>query len=216
MTDLDALTAACLDDPDDEARLGVLADWLEERGDARADALRGVLRWRALVSAARPEEVPDDCEDPAALLLNTAEALGPPDARLWASACLRRLPLLEGGAGPALLADHRRRCVVAAVELFACGLLGADGLRSARAGLGLGDDVSRREAEADPGRVVVWALAEPDVGRSYRELLGAAVLFLGTGGDRFRRATLLTRRAVAAADRALRERRRGPDGRGEG
>jgi hypothetical protein len=50
-------------------------------------------------------------------------------------------------------------------------------LVAARAGLGLGDDVNRREAEADPGRVVVWALAGPDVGRSYRELLGAAVLF---------------------------------------
>jgi hypothetical protein len=110
-----------------------------------------------------------------------------------------------------LLADHRRRCVVAAVELFACGLLGADALRSARAALGLGDSVGRQQAEADPRRVVVWALAEPDVGRSYRELLGAAVLFLGTGGDRFRRAVLLTRRAVAAADRVLRERRgRGP------
>jgi hypothetical protein len=126
-----------------------------------------------------------------------------------------RLPagaaLVPGGVGPPLLADPARRSVVAATELFACGLLGADGPRAARAVLGLGDDVNRREAEADPGRVVVWALAEPDVGRSYRELLGAAVLFLGTGGDRFRRATLLTRRAVAAADRALRERRgRGP------
>jgi hypothetical protein len=89
-------------------------------------------------------------------------------------------------------------------------------LRAARAGLGLGDGVSRQQAEADSGHVVVWALAEPDVGRSYRELLGAAVLFLGTGGDRFRRATLLTRRAVAAADRVLRQRRRGPDGGVEG
>jgi hypothetical protein len=177
MTDLDALTAACINDPDDEGRLAVLGDWLEEHDDARADALRGVLRWRALVSAARPEEVPDDCEDPAALLLNTAEALGHPGARLWACACLRGLPLLQGGGGPALLADHRRRCVVAAAELFACGLLGADELRAARSErLGLGDRVGRQEAEADPGRVVAWALAEPDVGRSYRELLGAAVL----------------------------------------
>jgi hypothetical protein len=141
-----------------------------------------------------------------------AEALGPPDARLWACACLRLLPLLQGGAGPALLADRRRRCVVAATELFACGLLGADALRFARAALGLGDGVGRREAEADPGHVVVWALAEPDVGRSDRELLGAALIFLGTGGDRFRRAALLTRRAVAAADRALRERPRGREG----
>jgi hypothetical protein len=38
MTDLDALTAACLDDPDDEGRLAVLGDRLEERGDARAEA----------------------------------------------------------------------------------------------------------------------------------------------------------------------------------
>jgi hypothetical protein len=89
MTDLDALTAACLDDPDGEGRLAVLSDWLEERGDARADAVRRVLRWRALVSAARPEEVPDDGEDYAALLRNTAEALGPAAARLWACACLR-------------------------------------------------------------------------------------------------------------------------------
>jgi hypothetical protein len=59
-------------------------------------------------------------------------------------------------------------------------------------------------------------LAAPDVGRSYRELLGAAVLFLGTDSDSSRRATLLTRRAVAAADRALRERPRGPDGQGQG
>ena len=128
-------------------------------------------------------------------------------------ACLRGLPLLGGGAGPALLADRGRRCVVAAAELFACGLLGADALRAARSErLGLGDRVGRQEAEADPGRVVVWALAEPDVGRSYRELLGAAVLFLGTDRARFRRASLLTRRAVAAADRVLRERR----GRGRG
>jgi hypothetical protein len=150
MTDLDALTTACLEGPDDEARLAVLGDWLEEHEDARADAVRRALRWRALVSAARAEEVPDDCEDSAALLRSTAEALGHQDARLWACACLRRLPLLEGGAGPALLADHRRRCVVAATELFACGRLGADGLRSARAALGLGASVSRREAEADP------------------------------------------------------------------
>jgi hypothetical protein len=163
------------------------------------------------VSAARPEEVPDDCDDLLALLRNTAEALGQADARLWACACLRLLPLLQGGAGPALLADHRRRCVVAAVELFACGLLRADGLRAARATLGLGARVGPREAEADPGRVVVWALAEVDVGRSYRELVGAAVLFLGTDRARFRRASLLTRRAVAAADRVLQERRgRGP------
>src|SRR5262249_50581974 len=45
-TDLNALTAACLDDPDDEGRLAVLSDWLEERGDARADAVRRVVRWR--------------------------------------------------------------------------------------------------------------------------------------------------------------------------
>jgi hypothetical protein len=152
MTDLDALTAACLDDPDGEARLAVLGDWLEEHGDARADAVRRVLRWRAAVSAARPEEVPNDSEDLAAVglrlparpalaarefrvladwLENTAQALGPADARQWACACLRRLPLLQGGAGPALLADRRRRCVVAAAELFACGLLGADALRAA-------------------------------------------------------------------------------------
>jgi hypothetical protein len=67
------------------------------------------LRWRALVTAARPEEIPDDSEDLVALLRSTAEALGQADARLWARACLRRLPLLEGGAGPALLADRRRR-----------------------------------------------------------------------------------------------------------
>jgi uncharacterized protein (TIGR02996 family) len=212
MTDLDALTAACIGDPDDEARLGVLADWLEEHDDARADAVRSVLRWRALVSSARAEEVPDDCEDPAALLRSTAEALGQADARLWACACLRLLPLLQGGAGPALLADRGRRSVVAAVELFACGLLGADGLLAARAVLGLSADVGRQEAEADPGRVVVWALAAPDVGRSYRELLGAAVLFLGADAGRFERRSLLARRAVAAADRALRERR----GRGRG
>jgi uncharacterized protein (TIGR02996 family) len=125
MIGLDALTAACLDDPDDEGRLAVLSDWLEERGDARADAVRCILRWRALASPARAEEVPDDCEDYLALLRSTAEGLGRPDARLWACSCLRLLPLLQRGAGPALLADHRRRCVVAAPELVACGLLGA-------------------------------------------------------------------------------------------
>src|SRR5262249_31852931 len=78
MTDLDALTAACLDDPDDEGRLAVLGDWLEERGDARVDAVRSALRWRAAVSGARAEEGPDDCEDFAALLLTTARA--PDDA----------------------------------------------------------------------------------------------------------------------------------------
>jgi uncharacterized protein (TIGR02996 family) len=212
MTDLDALTAACIDHPDDEGRLAVLADWLEEHDDDRADAVRRVLRWRALVSAARAEEVPDDCEGPAALLLNTAEALGQADARLWACACLRLLPLLQGGDGPALLADRRRRCVVAAPELFACGLLSADDLRAARAALGLGDGVGRREAEADPGRLVVWALAEPDVGRAVRELLGADTLLLGAEGVRFERRSLLARRAVAAADRVLREGR----GRGQG
>jgi hypothetical protein len=158
MTDLDALTAACLDDPDDEARLAVLGDWLEEHDDARADAVRRVLRWRALVSAARPEGVPDDSEDLAALLQNTAQALGQADARLWACACLRGLPLPQGGAGPALLADHRRRCVVAAVELFACGLLGAGGpggseaasLAGERAGRRLDND-RRAEAARDLG-----------------------------------------------------------------
>jgi hypothetical protein len=212
---VEAGAAACLDDPGDEGRLAVLADWLEERGDARADAARRVLRWRALVSVARAEEIPDDCEGPAALPQNTAEALGQADARLWACACLRLLPLLQGGVGPALLADRTRRSVVAAVELFACGLLSADALRAARSeALELGARVSHAAIVADPVRVVVWALAEPDVGRSYRELLGAAVLFLGTDGDRSRRASLLTRRAVAAADRVLRERRGRAPGQG--
>jgi hypothetical protein len=89
------------------------------------------------VSAASAEELPDEQADEHpgeawALLENTAEALGQADARLWACACLRGLPLVEGGAGPALLADRRRRGVVAAAELFACGLLGADALRAAR------------------------------------------------------------------------------------
>jgi hypothetical protein len=92
-----------------------------------------VLRWRAAVTAARPEEVPDDCEDLAGLMHMTALALGQAEARLWACACLRQLPLLEGGVGPALLADPRRRRVVAAVELFACGLLDAEHLRAVRA-----------------------------------------------------------------------------------
>jgi hypothetical protein len=212
MTDLDALTAACIDDPDDEARLAVLSDWLEEHDDARADAVRRVRRWRALVSAASAEEVPDEQADEHpgeawALLENTAKALGQADGRLWACACLRRLLLLEAGAGTALLADPRRRRVVAAVELFACRLLGADELRTARAVLGLVARVSRREVEADPGRVVVWALAEPEVGRAAMQLLGAAFLFLGRDGGRFRRGSSLARQAVAAADRLLRERR---------
>jgi hypothetical protein len=42
----------------------VLADWLEDRSDAaadaRADAVRRVLRWREAVRDARAEEVPDD------------------------------------------------------------------------------------------------------------------------------------------------------------
>ena len=63
-----------------------------------------------------------------------------------------------------------------------------------------------------PGRVVVWALAEPDMGRAVRELVGAAVLFPGADAGRFERRSLLARRAVAAADRVLRERR----GRGRG
>jgi uncharacterized protein (TIGR02996 family) len=64
MTDLDALTAACLEGPDDEARLAVLgdwleehddrqarlayADWLEERGDPRAEYLRLQARLAAI------------------------------------------------------------------------------------------------------------------------------------------------------------------------
>src|SRR5262249_55531753 len=145
----------------------------ESRAGARrtTNEAEARFRWRDLVSAARAEEAPDDCEGPAALLLNTSEALGQPDARLWASACLRLLPVVQGGEGRALLADHRRRCVVAATELFACGLLGADGLFAARAALELSAGVGRREAEADPGRVVVWALAEPEVGRSAMQLL---------------------------------------------
>src|SRR5262249_33821782 len=155
MTDLDALTAASIDDPDDEGRLAVLAVWLEEHDDARADAVRSVLRWRALVSAARPEEVPDDCEDYVALVRNTAQALGGADARLWACSCLRRLPLLEGGAGPALLADRPRRCVVAAAELFGCGLLGAEALLDARSeALRLGARISRPEVVSEPGGVL--------------------------------------------------------------
>jgi hypothetical protein len=74
----------------------VLSDWLEEHDDDRADAVRRVPRWRAAVSAVRAEEVPDDSEDDGALLRSTAEALGQADARLWACACLRLLPLLEG------------------------------------------------------------------------------------------------------------------------
>src|SRR5262249_35738544 len=73
----------------------------ESRAGARrtTNEAEARFRWRALVSAARAEEAPDDCEGPAALLLNTSEALGQPDARLWACACLRGLPLLEGGVG---------------------------------------------------------------------------------------------------------------------
>jgi hypothetical protein len=59
----------------------VLSDWLEEHDDARADAVRRVLRWRALVSAAGAEELPAEQADEHlgeawALLENTAEALG--------------------------------------------------------------------------------------------------------------------------------------------
>src|SRR5262245_21563380 len=104
MTDLVALTAACIEGPDDEGRLAVLGDWLEERGDGRADTVRRVLRWRAVVSAARPEEAPDDSEDLVALLRSTAEALGGADARLWACACLRRLPRPFGSAAAGVLA----------------------------------------------------------------------------------------------------------------
>jgi hypothetical protein len=98
------------------------------------------------------------------------------------------------------------------------GLLGADALRRADAlraarseALELGARVNRAATVADPGRFVVWALAEPDVGRAGMELLGAAFLFLGTDAGRFERRSPLARRAVAAADRLLRERRgRGP------
>jgi hypothetical protein len=141
-----------------------------------------VLRWRALVSAARAEEVPDEQADEHlgeawALLENTAEALGQADARLWACACLRRLPLLEGGAGPALLADRRRAGVVAAAELFACGLLGADELRHAchealtpgvpaQAGTATTPRRRRRRRPAvgdtDPGHLILWTVAEAD------------------------------------------------------
>jgi hypothetical protein len=118
----------------------------------------------------------------------------------------------KGGDGPALLADRRRLRVVAAAELFACLLLRPDALRAVRAeALGLSDEVGQREMTADPGRVVVWAVAEPDAGRAARTSLGAAILFVGADGGRFRRVLLLAYRAVAAADRMLRERRgRGP------
>jgi hypothetical protein len=111
MTDLPVLTA-CFDGPDDEGRLAVLADWLEDHGDARA-AVRRLFRWREAVRGARAEEVLDDGEDVVALARSTALALGEADARLWACAWLRVLPLLEGGDGPALPDDRRRRCVVA-------------------------------------------------------------------------------------------------------
>src|SRR5262245_50873320 len=62
MTGLDALTAACLEGPDNEARLPALSDWLEERGDGRAAAVRRVPLRRAAVAAARPEEIPNDSE----------------------------------------------------------------------------------------------------------------------------------------------------------
>ena len=78
--------------------------------------------------------------------------------------------------------------------------------------LGLGARVSHAAIVADPGHVVVWALAELDVGRSYRELLGAAVLILGTDAGRFERRSRLARRVVAAAERVLRERPRGREG----
>jgi uncharacterized protein (TIGR02996 family) len=216
MTDLDALTAACIEGPDDEGRLAVLADWLEERGDGRADAVRRILHWRAAVSAARPEEVPDDCADHVALVRNTAQALGHADARLWACACLRRLPRPFGSAGAGVLALPARRRVAAAAELLACGLLGADELRVVRAealrveaGTPLEGLALASFGNADPGRAVVWAVAEPGVGRAVRALLGAALLSLRPEpADRRYR---LARQAVAAADRLLRERRgRGP------
>jgi uncharacterized protein (TIGR02996 family) len=204
MTTLDALTAACLDAPDDGARLAVLADWLEERGDARAAPLRRLGRWRDAVAAARAEEAPDERGDMVARVRATAEALGDADARLWACSCLRLLPLPGGGAGPAPLAGPRRRRAVAAAELFACGLLGADALRAARAeALGAEVVISCKERAADPGPAVLWAVAEPDGAQAEATFLGAALLFLGKGGRAARLS--LARRAVAAARRMLRE-----------
>jgi hypothetical protein len=209
LSDRDALTAACLDDPDDEGRLAVLADGLEERGDARADAVRRVPRWRAAVSAARPEEIPNDSEDLAGLLRVTAEVLGAADARLWACACLRLLPPPFGGAAEGQLARPARRRVVAAAEPHACGLLGVDEARAVRAEA-LGAETGPRKGlslvsfvNADPGRAVVWAAAEPDVGRAVMTLLGASLLFLGP--EPAERRARLARQAVAAADRMLRE-----------
>jgi uncharacterized protein (TIGR02996 family) len=212
MTALSALTAACLDDPDDEGRFAVLSDWLEEHDDDRADAVRRVPRWRAAVAAARPEEIPNDSEDLVGLLRFTAEALGGPDARLWACSCLRLLPPPFGSGGEGLLARPPRRRVVAAAELLACGLLGADEARAVRAeALGAEARPQGRAlslvsfVNADPGRAVVWAVAEPGVGQSVMTLLGASLLFLGpVPADRRSR---LARQAVAAADRVLRERR---------
>jgi hypothetical protein len=60
---------------------------------------------------------------------------------------------------------------------------------------------------ADPGHAVVWAAADPDENRAGATLVGAARRFLGADGGRPGRLSVLVLRAVAAADRVLRERR---------
>src|SRR5262249_2327009 len=86
-------------------------------------------------------------------------------ARLWACSCLRLLPLPEMGDDPPLLADPRYRRVVAAVELFACGLLGNDELRTAPAVL---RPAARHPLPGHRRRQVrAWPLAGP-AGRGRR------------------------------------------------
>jgi hypothetical protein len=78
--------------------------------------------------------------------------------------------------------------------------------------LGLDAAGSSQGVLADPGRAIVWAVAEPDLGQAALGLLGAGALFLGTDAGRVRRGLSLVQRAVAAADRLLRQRPGSPDG----
>src|SRR5262249_28328875 len=100
--------------------------------------------------------------------------------------------------------------VVAAAELFACGLQGADELLAVRSEA-LASGVRIGAPTADPGHVIVWSAVEPETAWAGGEIAVAARHFLGTDGGRRERLSSVARQAVAAADRLLQGRRgRGP------
>jgi uncharacterized protein (TIGR02996 family) len=116
-----ALLEAILQNPEEDSCRLVYADWLEERGDARADWLRLTWAIRQLARKARIPPFGSGDVAGASLRLHRRDPVGRL-GRLWGCACVRFLPLLNGGVLWEAIQTRRLRRWLVATELEACGI----------------------------------------------------------------------------------------------